>query len=156
MATRSAIVLPIEIWGSILTRLTRLSDLCLLSIVCRGWHSLVFPRLYHTVYLSRSSHLEQLAEGVGATSSALSFSGHIRTLVLDGGPDTGNYRATISDANLGSLTKVLASATDLRRFAWNLNFVPNNPRLFEVLRDNCPNLRTFEFEVPADIQMFSE
>ncbi|KAG8766419.1 hypothetical protein FRC12_006893 [Ceratobasidium sp. 428] len=155
MATLSSTVLPIEIWGSILTRLTQLSDLCSLSVVCRNWRPLAFPHLYHTVYLSRSSHLEQFAEGVGATSSALSFADHIRELVLDGGPDPGNYRATIFNANLGSLVKVLTLTTGLRRFAWNLNFVPKNPRLFEVLRDNCPNLRTFEFEAPADIGMFS-
>jgi hypothetical protein len=79
MSSPFASALPCEVWSDALAYLP-LRDLASASVVSHSWQILAFSHLYHTVYLTRPSHLEQLAARVILkVNPALSLYWHART-----------------------------------------------------------------------------
>lgn len=148
MSSDAVPVLPSEVLSDTLAYLS-LRDLTSASIVCQRWQALVFPLLYHTVYLAvPSRRLELLRKQIAADNNgALSVRAHLRGLVLDqkyDGLGDGDYS---TEGNLEHLTAILPNLSRLEHFSWELGFIPHDLSVIESLRTGCPNLNSIHFTV---------
>jgi hypothetical protein len=150
-----SVTLPDEIWGLVLVQLPR-RHLLSVSLVSRALQRLAFSHLYHTVWFLRPRYLEQLAHRITSDHVAtLSVRTHIRVVSIGkknniwiDDPNGGNY---IGEQHLGYLmTILLAVATRLQEFSWQLPFLPRGPEVLQLLQTGCPNLRTFEMTIFED------
>ncbi|KAG9120531.1 hypothetical protein FRC07_003933 [Ceratobasidium sp. 392] len=157
MSVSSVPPLPAEVWGTILGTLQKLSDLCSASLVSRSWQQLALPYLYHTVRLARPSHLALLAQKAATTNTSTpSFTEYLRDLTVHKDQDSLRDEEPISHADITSLTAILANASHLQRFAWELLFVEGVPAVIELLKSKCPELRSFKFVGRQDIDLFAQ
>lgn len=145
----SSAALPNEVLTNILGYLS-LRGLASASVVSQSWQNLAFSRLYHTVYLTLPSHLEQLAKRVSAESegkSSLSIRSSLRELVFDQEYKKLGDEDYIAEENLEHLSAILPNLPRLERFSWDLSFVPRDPEVIELLQTACPNLTSVHFTI---------
>jgi hypothetical protein len=135
-------ILPSEILGLAFAYLP-LRDLTSSSVVSCAWQEIVFPHLYHTVYLSRPSHIEQIAARVTLDNgSTFSLRTHVRGLVLD---ELDLDHGHIRHEDVKSVATILAGVSRLEHFFWELIYVTLDPKFIELLHTTCPNLNSIHF-----------
>ncbi|CAE6460512.1 unnamed protein product [Rhizoctonia solani] len=140
-----------------------LSSLAKLAKVCRLWYRLIFPVLYHTVYLSWDAPLfatrlldEDLTlahnlhrSGLGAEIlcpiEGLRAADHVQALILDN-------RMQRELAVLHPLEEYIMHVgfpllKKLKRIEWSLPFYPRDIKFFDVLRFRCTEIEYVSFEI---------
>ncbi|QRV82846.1 F-box-like protein [Ceratobasidium sp. AG-Ba] len=138
-------VVPPEIWGSIICDMN-LSDLSILSLVCREWQMIALPYLYHTLYLGRISHLEQFTKRFNDQSNT-PIGKLVRGLVID---DGSGWDLKVLDSStplyITSLFKlILIHTPGLESFTWKVLFMHPDEEIIECLQTHCTNLKSFSF-----------
>ncbi|KAF8595647.1 hypothetical protein BDV93DRAFT_611308 [Ceratobasidium sp. AG-I] len=162
--------LPSEILDCILCFLTT-QDLASTSLVSRVWRNLSFPRLYHTVYLSYASHLEQLSNLISSEhegNSTPPVSAYLRELVFDeehkkreeheGSEENeedeedeeDDTDCWIGEEHMSCLAAILPRLCQLEHFSWDMCFIPRDPSVLSALQSKCPNLKSVYFTINED------
>ncbi|CAE7199655.1 unnamed protein product [Rhizoctonia solani] len=132
-------LLPIRFPNELLTMvIAQLSthNLVPVSLVCRRWQRLAFPFLYHSMYLSKCTHLEALENRLleDNVPDSLSVPAHLKCLAF-GGSDI-NY------INPEYFELILPRLVHLTSLSWEL---PYTPRHFGPFVD-CPKLKAVHLE----------
>ncbi|KAJ1303352.1 hypothetical protein OPQ81_011547 [Rhizoctonia solani] len=139
-----------------------LSQLANLSKVCRLWYRIVFPVLYHTVYLSWDAplfaarlldedlpleHLQrsELEVDIPHPIEGLRAADHVQALILDNRmqrevPVLQPLEEYILHVGFLLLKK-------LKRIDWNLPFYPKDMKFFDYLSFRCPEIEYVSFEI---------
>ncbi|CAE6520836.1 unnamed protein product [Rhizoctonia solani] len=156
--------LPLELISQIvLSEQHSLSSLAKLAKVCRLWYRIVFPVLYHTVYLSwdappfatrlldedltlaHNLHRFGLGADVPYPVEGLRAADHVQALILDNRmqraiPVLQPLEECIMHVGFPLLKK-------LKRIEWSLPFYPRDIKFFDVLRFRCPEIECVSFEI---------
>ncbi|KAH7333749.1 hypothetical protein B0J17DRAFT_136426 [Rhizoctonia solani] len=120
--------LPVEIRTLVLGQQSP-RELASATLVCQEWQKMVFPYLYHTVYLSGVDHLEILTKRLSKKNvpNSLSVSVHLKCLKISG---------SIESEDLHQFDSIIPRLIHLSSLYWELDWAPEN--LFSM----CPKLKS--------------
>jgi hypothetical protein len=116
-----------------------------------------FSHLNHTLYLTRPLHLEQIADRVTSdNSTALSLRAHIRRLVLDHKGELLDDEEYIGEGDLENFATLLAGASRLEHFSWDLCYSLLDPGIMQLLQTGCLNLRSVQVTLEVNLDLDDE
>ncbi|KAF8597121.1 hypothetical protein BDV93DRAFT_38483 [Ceratobasidium sp. AG-I] len=152
----SPVFIPDELLDIMLGSLA-IRHLASASLVSRSWRNLIFPYLYHTVYLTLASHLEQLATRISLEHEHQSIppvSAYLRELVLDEEHGQPEAELRIGERPLSCLTAIIPHLLRLEHFSWDMGFLFRDAELLHALQSECPSLKSVHFAIKDGDGMF--
>ncbi|KAG8734113.1 hypothetical protein FRC11_011799, partial [Ceratobasidium sp. 423] len=155
--------LPLELISQILlSERESLSQLVRFLKVCRLWYQIVFPVLYHTVYLSWDAPLfatrlldedltlahdphTGLGVGIPCPIEGLRAADHVQALILDN--RTQREIPVLQPLEEYIMHVGFLLLKKLKRIDWNLPFYPRDTKFFDYLSFRCPEIEYVSFEI---------
>ncbi|KAG8709940.1 hypothetical protein FRC08_017856 [Ceratobasidium sp. 394] len=104
-------------------------------------HTLAFPSLYRTVYLCLAPHIENISDRIISENDTtrLQIGTHLRNLVFDDRYDDSEEDLGRSEA-LARFQSAIPKLKRLNSMSWESSWLPENPSVFQVFQQSCPEL----------------
>ncbi|CAE6421622.1 unnamed protein product [Rhizoctonia solani] len=150
--------LPNELLDAVFDLLSK-SDLASISLVCHAWQNCAFPRLYHTVYISLATDLQLMVSRIKSEDETgpLSIVSYLKGLVLDNMFVLDHPgRRKINERDLIDLQTVISRLVGLEILGWDLGFVPQGCRIFELFQSECPKLAFVRIDLQSEVKYGSD
>ncbi|KAG9093984.1 hypothetical protein FS749_013340 [Ceratobasidium sp. UAMH 11750] len=145
-----------EIVERCLSRLP-LRSLAAVSLASRTMHTLAFPSLYRTVYLCLAPHIENISDRIVSENDTarLQIGTHLRNLVFDDRYDDSEEDLGRSEA-LARFQSAIPKLKRLNSMSWESSWLPENPSVFQVFQQSCPELRSVSLHISSPWFNFSD